>query len=69
MVLGGLQDMVLGGLQDMVLGGLQDMVLGGLQDMVLGGLQDKTVVRTRSNRLSCPKGRCPLGNPLERIDK
>ena len=32
-------------------------------------LQDTPVVRTRSNRLSCPKGRCPLGNPPERICK
>lgn len=31
--------------------------------------QDTPVVRTRSNRLSCPKGRCPLGNPPERICK
>lgn len=27
--------------------------------MVLGGLQDTPVVRTRSNRLSCPKGALP----------
>ena len=31
--------------------------------------QDTPVVRTRSNRLSCLKGRCPLGNPPERIHK